>query len=106
MFASGEDDCKGGGEEGESGDGIGGFIEALDCGVSCCAVPANIAPLRAYMRAVTNPQNHTARRSHLFNTRTRAGLLYCLRAARKVKAGMELGDSLRHLVVILVAVRC
>ncbi|MGP8320036.1 MAG: hypothetical protein ACT6FD_04515 [Methanosarcinaceae archaeon] len=64
-------------------------------------MPANIAPLRAYRRAFTNPQNHTARRSHLFNTRTRAGLHYCLRVARaiaravarKVKAGMELEDS-------------
>ncbi|MGP8323606.1 MAG: hypothetical protein ACT6FG_06395, partial [Methanosarcinaceae archaeon] len=75
MFASGE----GGGEEGEGGDGIEEFIEVLGCDISCCAVPATIAPLRAYMRAVTNPQNHTARRSHLSNARTRAGLLYCLR---------------------------
>ncbi|MGP8329723.1 MAG: hypothetical protein ACT6FF_05350, partial [Methanosarcinaceae archaeon] len=53
LFASGEGDCKSGGEEGEGGDGIGGFIEALDCDISCCAVPATIAPLRAYRRAFT-----------------------------------------------------
>ncbi|MGP8320425.1 MAG: hypothetical protein ACT6FD_06525, partial [Methanosarcinaceae archaeon] len=42
LFASGKGDCKSGGEKGEGGDGIGGF----GCDISCCAVPATIAPLR------------------------------------------------------------
>ncbi|MGP8320336.1 MAG: hypothetical protein ACT6FD_06045, partial [Methanosarcinaceae archaeon] len=52
LFVSGKGDCKSGGEEGESGNEIGGFIEASGCGVSCCAVPSDIAPLRAYTREV------------------------------------------------------
>ncbi|MGP8330082.1 MAG: hypothetical protein ACT6FF_07175 [Methanosarcinaceae archaeon] len=94
MFASGEGDCKGGGEEGEGGDGVGGFIEVLGCGVTCCFVSVNIAALRAYMRAVINPQKHTVRRPHPFNARTRAGLHYCLRVARgDGKGGGEEGES-------------
>ncbi|MGP8329463.1 MAG: hypothetical protein ACT6FF_03975 [Methanosarcinaceae archaeon] len=75
LFASGEGEGKSGGEEGEGGNGIGGFIEASGCGVSCCAVPVDIAPLRAYMRAVINPQK-TRRAVRTYSIRERARVCF------------------------------